>query len=78
MIMYTQEDYILFFLAIALCLGGLALMGAIVEWQENRKAKRRERQLHNLNHWEDLRHRHNNYLTKMREVLESAERGRSA
>lgn len=76
--MYTTQDYILFFLAIILFFSGLALMGAIVEWQENRKAKRRERQLHNLNHWEDLRRRHNNYLTKMQEVLESAERGRSA
>lgn len=47
--MYTPQDYLLFFLAIALFLGGLALLGTIIEWRENRKAKQRERQLHNLN-----------------------------
>ena len=68
--MYTTQDYILFFLAIAFCLGSLALLGTIIEWQENRKARRRKRQLHNLNRHQDLRRRHQVYLAQMEEVLE--------
>ena len=71
--MYTPQDYLLFFLAIALFLGGLALLGTSIEWRENRKAKRRERQLHNLNRREDFRRRHASYLAQMQEVLESVE-----
>lgn len=67
--MYTNEDYILFFLAIALFLLGLPLMGAIMKWWEKRKAERREYQLHTLNHREEWRRRHNIYLARMREVL---------
>lgn len=76
--MYGPQDYILFFLAIALFLGGLALLGAIVEWQENRKAKWREHQLHNLNRREEWRRRHANYLAHMQEMLDSVEGRRSA
>ncbi len=75
---YTNEDYILFFLAIALFLGGLALLGAVIEWHEKRQAERRERRLRSLNRHEELRRRHNNYLAQMHEVLESIDRGRSA
>ncbi|RKJ41955.1 hypothetical protein D7X94_00290 [Acutalibacter sp. 1XD8-33] len=71
--MYGPQDYILFFLALALFLGGLALLGTIIEWQENRKAKRQERQLHRLNRREDSHRRHANYLAQMQEVLESVE-----
>ena len=71
--MYTPQDYLLFFLAIVLFLGGLALLGTIIEWRENRKAKRRERQLHNLNRREDFRRRHASYLAQMQEMLESVE-----
>lgn len=76
--MYTSQDYILFFLALVLCLGSLALLGAIVEWQENRKAKQREYQLHNLNRREEWRRRHANYLAHMQEMLDSVEGRRSA
>lgn len=76
--MYTPQDYLLFFLAIALFLGGLALLGTTIEWRENRKAKRRERQLHNLNRREDFRRKHASYLAQMQEVLESVERRKSA
>ena len=75
---YTSEDYILFFLAIILIFGGLGLLGAISEWQENRKEKRRECQLQNLNHYEDLRRRHKAFLIQMNEVLESVNGRRSA
>lgn len=71
--MYGPQDYILFFLAIALFLGGLALLGTFIEWQEKRKAKRQERQLHRLNRREDFRRRHASYLAQMQEVLESVE-----
>ncbi|MCI9192012.1 MAG: hypothetical protein HFE92_01265 [Acutalibacter muris] len=71
--MYTPQDYLLFFLAIVLFLGGLALLGTSIEWRENRKAKRRERQLHNLNRREDFRRRHASYLAQMQEMLESVE-----
>ena len=71
--MYTPQDYLLFFLAIALFLGGLALLGTTIEWRENRKAKQRERQLHNLNRREDFRRRHASYLAQMQEMLESVE-----
>ena len=63
--MYGPQDYILFFLALALFLGGLALLGTIIEW--------RERQLHWLNRREDFHRRHANYLAQMQEVLESVE-----
>lgn len=76
--MYTTQGYILFFLAIALFLGGLALLGVIIEWQEKRKAKRREYQLHRLNRRADWRRQHNTYLAQMQEVLESVERRKSA
>ncbi len=71
--MYGPQDYILFFLALALFLGGLALLGTIIEWREDRKSKRRERQLHWLNRREDFHRRHANYLAQMQEVLESVE-----
>ena len=71
--MYTPQDYLLFFLAIVLFLGGLALLGTSIEWRGNRKAKRRERQLHNLNRREDFRRRHASYLAQMQEMLESVE-----
>ncbi len=71
--MYGPQDYILFFLALAIFLGGLALLGTIIEWRENRKAKRQERQLHNLNRREDFRRRHTSYLAQMQEMLESVE-----
>ena len=41
--MYTPQDYLLFFLALALFLGGVALLGTFIEWRENRKAKRQDR-----------------------------------
>lgn len=71
--MYSPQDYILFFSAIALFLGGLALLGTIIEWLEKRKAKRQEYQLHRLNRREDWRRQHNTYLAQMQEVLESVE-----
>lgn len=71
--MYGSQDYILFFLALALFLGGLALLGTIIEWQEDRKAKRQEYRLHRLNRREDFRRRHNTYLAQMQEMLESVE-----
>lgn len=76
--MYTPQDYLLFFLALALFLGGLALLGTIIEWRENRKAKRRERQLHNLNRREDFRRRHASYLAQMQEMLGSVDGRKSA
>lgn len=76
--MYGPQDYILFFLAIALFLGGLALLGAILEWQEKRKVKRQEYQLHRLNRREEWHRQHNTYLTKMQEVLDSVEGRKSA
>lgn len=76
--MYTPQDYLLFFLAVALFLGGLALLGTIIEWRENRKAKRRERQLHNLNRREDFRRRHASYLAQMQEMLGSVDGRKSA
>ena len=69
--MYSPQDYILFFSAIALFLGGLALLGAIIAWREKKKAKRQEYQLHRLNRREDWRRQHNTYLAQMQEVLES-------
>jgi hypothetical protein len=71
--MYGPQDYILFFLALALFLGSLALLGTIIEWRENRKAKRQEYQLRRLNRREDFRRRHASYLAQMQEVLESVE-----
>ncbi|MCI8921143.1 MAG: hypothetical protein HFE88_04620 [Acutalibacter sp.] len=71
--MYSPQDYILFFSAIALFLGGLALLGAIIAWREKKKAKRQEYQLHRLNRREDWRRQHNTYLAQMQEVLESVE-----
>ncbi len=76
--MYTPQDYILFFLTIALFLGGLALLGTIIEWRENRKAKRREYQLHNLNRREDIRRRCDSYLAQTQKVLDGVEGRRSA
>lgn len=76
--MYTLQDYALFFLAIIFLLIGLAMLGTIIEWQENRKAQRRKRQLHNLNCRKDFRRRHANYLAQMQEVLDNVERRRSA
>lgn len=73
----TQEDYILFFLAIALFLFGLALLGAIIKWRERQAAKRRKQQLRNLNRREDWRRQHNAYIAHMEEVLGSVGRGRS-
>ena len=71
--MYGPQDYILFFLALALFLGGLALLGTIIEWRENKKAKRQEHRLHRLNRREDFHRRHANYLAQMQEVRESVE-----
>ena len=71
--MYGPQDYILFFSAVALFLGGLALLGAIIDWLEKREAKRQEYQLHRLNRREDWRRQHNTYLAQMQEVLESVE-----
>lgn len=71
--MYGPQDYILFFSAITLFLGGLALLGTIIEWLEKRKAKWQEYQLHRLNRREDWRRQHNTYLAQMQEVLESVE-----
>ena len=71
--MYSPQDYILFFSAIALFLGGLALLVAIIAWREKKKAKRQEYQLHRLNRREDWRRQHNTYLAQMQEVLESVE-----
>ena len=68
---YTQADYVLFSLAIILIFGGLGLLDAIIEWQENMKVKRQECQLRSLNHYEDLRRRHKMFLIQMDEVLES-------
>ena len=76
--MYGPQDYILFFLALALFLGGLALLGTIIEWRENRKAKRQAHRLHRLIRREDFHRRHANYLAQMQEVLESVEGRRSA
>lgn len=76
--MYTREDYILFFLAIVLIFGGLALLGAVIEWREKRKAIRRERQLRSLNRREEMQRRHKVYLAQMNEVLDSVNRGRDA
>ena len=76
--MYTPQDYILFFLTIALFLGGLALLGTIIEWRENRKAKRREYQLHNLTRREDIRRRCDSYLAQTQKVLDGVEGRRSA
>ena len=52
---------------------GLALLGTIIEWRENRKAKQREHQLHNLNRREEFHRRHASYLAQMQEMLESVE-----
>ncbi len=71
--MYGPQDYILFFSAIALFLGGLALLGTIIDWLEKRKTKRQEYKLHRLNRREDFRRRHASYLAQMQEVLESVE-----
>ncbi len=76
--MYTTQDYILFCLAIILFLGGLALLGTIIEWQEKRKAKRRELQLRNLNRREEWRRQHTAYIAHMEEVLERVEGGEGA
>lgn len=70
---YSEEDYILFFLAIALFLGGLALLGIIIECLGNRKARRQEDKLHSLNRREEWHRQHNTYLAKMQEVLDSIE-----
>ena len=43
--MYTPQDYLLFFLAIALFLGVLALLGTVIDWREDRKTRQRERWL---------------------------------
>ena len=71
--MYGPQDYSLFFSAIALFLGGLALLGTIIDWLEKRKTKRQEYKLHRLNRREDFRRRHASYLAQMQEVLESVE-----
>lgn len=76
--MYTAQDYILFFLAIILFLGGLALLGAIIEWRDKRLAKRRELQLKNLNRREEWRRQHTAYIAHMEEVLERVEGGKGA
>ena len=76
--MYTPQDYLLFLLAIVLILGGLPLLGTLVEWRENRKAKRREYQLHNLNRREDIRRRCDSYLDQTQKVLAGIEGRRSA
>ncbi len=74
---YSGGDYILFYLAIILFFGGLALLGAIIEWQEKREAKKRQHQLRCLNHCEELRRRHNAYMAQMNEALDSLNRGHS-
>ena len=76
--MYTPQDYILFFLTIALFLGGLALLGPIIEWRENRKAKRREYQLTAPLRREDIRRRCDSYLAQTQKVLDGVEGRRSA
>lgn len=76
--MYGPQDYILFFLAIILFLGGLALLGAIIEWRDKRLAKRRELQLKNLNRREEWRRQHTAYIAHMEEVLERVEGGKGA
>ena len=76
--MYGPQYYILFCLAIILFLSGLALLGTIVEWQEKRKARRRELQLRNLNRREEWRRQHTAYIAHMEEVLERVEGGKGA
>ena len=52
--MYTPQDYLLFFLAIALFLGVLALLGTVIDWREDRKT--RQRDAHRTNKNEHHRH----------------------
>ena len=76
--MYPPQDYLLFFLAIALFLGVLALLGTVIDWREDRKTRQRERWLHSLNRREDLRRQCDSYLARTQEILASVEGRKSA
>jgi len=76
--LYTSEDYFLFYLALILFFGILALLDGIIEWREKRKAIRRERQLRSLNRREEMQRRHKVHLAQMNEVLDSVNRERDA
>lgn len=75
---YNIADVQLFLLAFILIFALPALMGLVMDWRDRRKARRCQRQLRSLNHWEDLRRRHSNYLANMREALGSIEGRKSA
>ncbi len=72
--MHIYEDCILFLLALTLFFFALGLLGAVIEWREDRKARRQEQQFKALNRREDLHRRHHNYLAQMDRAL--TERGR--
>lgn len=74
---YTDEDYILFFLAIILAFGGLALLGAIIEWWEKRQAQKKFRE-DNKQAFQLPRRRSKTYVQEWDEVLESLQGKKSA
>ena len=76
--MYTNQDYILFILALVLFMLGLALIDLLIKLQERWTIRKSELKLRNLNRYEDLRRRHRSFLADMDMVLAKVERGRDA
>lgn len=72
--MYYREDCMSLVVVLTLFFFALGLLGAVIEWREDRKARRQEQQFKALNRREDLHRRHDNYLAKMQEVLGSVEK----
>ncbi len=76
--MYTNQDYILFILALILFILGLALIDLLIKLQERWALRQNKSKLQSLNRYEDLRRRHSNFLTDMGRVLAETEKGRDA
>lgn len=72
--MYTAQDYILFYLSIALFWGGLALLGAIIEWREGRQ-QAREFMEENRRKFQLPRRRRVSYVQEWEEILENRKGG---
>ena len=67
--MYTNQDSILFILALVLFMLGLALIDLLIKLQESWALKQNKRKLQSLNRYEDLRRRHKSFLAGMSRVL---------
>lgn len=72
--MYSAEDYILFFLAVILFFGVLALLGAIIEHRENRQAWKKYQE-ENRQFFRAPKRQGRSYVQEWDEILEKRKGG---